>query len=96
VNPISEAAKTRLKSAVLALRHLLADDLVRGLNHLNIDVAREDTIPASKLSYLTDSELAIGAGLDAALAKQRAMARNFMAVVKGLRREATRTSLRAP
>ena len=93
MNPIGDATKKRLKSVVLELRRLLEDDLARELKRLGIDSARDDAMPASKLSYLTDREQAIREALDAALAKERALAGSFAAAVEGLRREAAYTHL---
>jgi hypothetical protein len=93
VNSIGDATKKRLKSVVLELRRLLEDDLARELKRLGVDSARDVAIPVSKLSYLTDREQAIREAIDAALAKEQALAGSFAAAVEGLRREAAYTHL---
>ena len=93
MNSIGDATKKRLKSVVLELRRLLEDDLARELKRLGVDSARDEAIPISKLSYLTDREQAIREAIDAALAKEQALAGSFVAAVEGLRREAAYTHL---
>jgi hypothetical protein len=93
VSRLQEAVKKSLRATVLALRQLLEDDLARELKRLGIDAARDDVIPVSKLSYLTDRERAARAALDAALAKERVRTGGFAAAVEAVRREAAYTHL---
>jgi hypothetical protein len=93
VSRLEDTVKKSLRSTVLALRQLLEDDLARELKRLGIDAARDDVIPVSKLSYLTDRERAARAALDAVLAKERVRTGSFAAAVEALRREAAYTHL---
>jgi hypothetical protein len=93
VSRLEEAVKKSLRSTVLELRHLLEDDLARELKRLGIDAVRDDVLPVSKLSYLTETECAARAALDAVLAKERARTGGFAAAVEALHREAAYTHL---